>query len=536
LASPALLFELPPEPSVDEVESALAGRLGYARRAVERLDHVYLDTFDWRLYQAGVVLESFVSAGVARLRWRGLGTGIVLFDKVVPALPRFAWDLPEGELRRRLGRCIEVRALLPVARLGERRTSGSVLDAEGKTVLRLEIWEPRARAAARRLLLLLPVRGYDKPLRRAARAAAKALGGVPDPLDPMLALTLDLARPPSDYAHRHSVRLEPAMRADQACKLILAELVAVMRENEEGVLGDVDSEFLHEYRVAMRRTRSLLTQIKQVFPESRLRRFREGFRWLGQLTGPPRDMDVYLLSFEEYRTAVPASLGDALEPLREEIALVKSQTYRTLGTAIASARYQRLIADWQRFVASPVPGRATSANAMRPVFDVACERTWRLYRAVLAEGRAIGPETPAGALHALRKRCKKLRYVVEFFRSLFPARDVARAVRVLKRLQDVLGSFQDFEIQQHEIAGLRARLEARGALDARAAKALDLLVADLAARQRVAREDFARRFEDFDTSKHRRAYRALYRPRKELRKDRGQDRGKLRGKLRGAAA
>ncbi|MFC1662475.1 CHAD domain-containing protein, partial [Gemmatimonadota bacterium] len=41
-----------------------------------------------------------------------------------------------------------------------------------------------------------------------------------------------------------------------------------MRANEVGMLKNLDSEFLHDFRVAVRRTRSGLTQLKGVFPPS----------------------------------------------------------------------------------------------------------------------------------------------------------------------------------------------------------------------------------------------------------------------------
>ena len=72
-----------------------------------------------------------------------------------------------------------------------------------------------------------------------------------------------------------------------------------MKDNEKGIIDDIDSEFLHDFRVAVRRTRSLLGQIRYVLPKRRVTRFKRDFAWLGEVTGPARDMDVYLLSFND---------------------------------------------------------------------------------------------------------------------------------------------------------------------------------------------------------------------------------------------
>ena len=58
----------------------------------------------------------------------------------------------------------------------------------------------------------------------------------------------------------------------------------------------LDTEFLHDFRVALRRTRSLLGQIRDVFPAAAVEHFSSEFSWIGRLTGPPRDLDVLLLA------------------------------------------------------------------------------------------------------------------------------------------------------------------------------------------------------------------------------------------------
>ncbi len=505
-----LILDVPEAVDAGAVETALGDGARCLREAPERVSFAYLDTFDWRLHAAGAVLESISAGGERRLRLRTLGEGRIRLDQRVDAPPRFPGELSPGELRRWLAKRVEMRALLEAVRVRMRRTVLRVLDASDKTVVRVELWEGMARRTGR-WLQIVPVRGYDKALRRVRRRLERRLGCHAACRDPMLALTASLARPPGDYRARHSVQLVPDQRADVACKRVLGELAAVMAENEEGVLGDVDSEFLHDYRVAMRRTRSLLAQVKGVFPESRIARIREGLRWLSDLTGPPRDADVYLLGFADYQAAVPRRLRPALEPLREELQIVKGESYATLAGAIRSARYRRLLDGWRRFLTAPVPGRPTSPNAGRPVVDVARERTWRMYRRVLAEGRAIDDASPAEALHELRKSCKKLRYLAECFRSLFPSAEVAEAISTLKRLQDVLGDFQDFEVQQDELGALRGRIAARGALRPATAEALDALVEELARSQHESRQAFGARFAEFDTKAHRRLYRGLYR-------------------------
>jgi CHAD domain-containing protein len=130
------------------------------------------------------------------------------------------------------------------------------------------------------------------------------------------------------------------------------------------------------------------------------------------------------------------------------------------------------------------------------VADVAGERIAKVYGRMVKMGRAIGPDTPHEALHDLRKKGKELRYLLEFFASLYPSEIVKPMVATLKGLQDVLGRFQDREVQAD---ALRALGDEIAALEGGAAAlmAMGVLVARLADEQAQARAQFDERFERF---------------------------------------
>ncbi len=88
-----------------------------------------------------------------------------------------------------------------------------------------------------------------------------------------------------------------------------------MRANEEGIKADSDMEFLHDYRTAVRRTRSALSQIPDVFPPETTERYKEAFGLLGEQSNRLRDLDVYLLSEPEYRAMFPEAMRDHIAPL-----------------------------------------------------------------------------------------------------------------------------------------------------------------------------------------------------------------------------
>ena len=86
--------------------------------------------------------------------------------------------------------------------------------------------------------------------------------------------------------------------------------------------------------------------------------------------------------------------------------------------------------------------------------ELASHRITRVYRKMVKMGRAIDDDSPAEDLHELRKVGKELRYLLEFFASLYPADVVKPFIKTLKGLQDQLGRFQDREVQANALREL----------------------------------------------------------------------------------
>ena len=282
--------------------------------------------------------------------------------------------------------------------------------------------------------------------------------------------------------------------------------------NEPGVRADIDTEFLHDFRVAVRRTRSVLSQLKSIFPPDVLERYRPAFKWLGGITGPTRDLDVYLLKFETYQSWVPARVQNDLEPLRDLLTAQQRQAQRRLVKALDSPRYRALIDGWRTFLNGPAPDPPPSPEAERPVLEVASARIWRTYKKVIKEGQVIinNPDAPAEALHALRIRCKKLRYLLELFRSLYPAKALKRSIKALKNLQDNLGDYNDFEVQQDTLQQFAVEMLDEGRTEAETFLAMGRLEAYMEQRQHETREAFAERFTRFAHPDNQRQFKALF--------------------------
>lgn len=516
--------------------------------AFENLSVLY-DSFDWRLHRRGLWLIDGESITEPRERQLLLldedGRRLCHAPHPSPRQPPTRGkrpptrqpatgrvlavdDLPSGPLAERVAPLLDGRVLLPLVLVRRRGRVAEVLDRRGKTVARIysEVlqvkrcrgpWRPhlldKASGRFKSLgcqLRLEPIRGYDREAKKLERWLEKQgnlapVGEGPEELRLFEAAGLE----PGDYSSRLDFDLEPEERADVAIRRLLQRLLWIVETNEQGLRERLDPEFLHDFRVSVRRSRSLLTQMKKVFPKRDRARLLSALRWLQKATNRMRDLDVFRLEMPHYRARVSSELSGALEPFEELLADEAIAEHRALVRKLDSARYRRALETWRTFVDTATPKRTRLPNAARPVRDVASTRIWKVYRKVLERGRRIDDDSPESEVHDLRLEAKKLRYLLESFRSLYPTGPVRREIRALKDLQRLLGDFNDCAVQRASLAEFAEQLEARDA-GPTTQQAIGQLIDRLAAGQQQARDEVGKRFSRFSEPRHKKAFKKLF--------------------------
>jgi len=509
-------FRLAAGRSLGIVEAALRERFAAVEESVGQEELDWHDTFDWRIWRHGGTYETRTDPAGAAHVWRR-GDGHVLFrlDRAEP--PGFADELPAGELREALREVLEMRRLFPVARIRSRRRTLAIPNREGGTSLRVDLIGSRVLSPGGELERKLAARirlrsepGSEGLLERVARYLEDELGLPAEPAGDLELALRALGRAPGDYSSKIAVELDPDMRSDEAARVVLRGLLDTMLRNEEGTRLDFDSEFLHDFRVAVRRTRTAIGQIRRVFPPEPLERFRGELAWLGEVTGPTRDLDVYLLKMEDYRASLPSEVRGDLEPLERLLRARQRAEQGRLAEILTARRYRDLVRDWSAFLEGGSEEHPKARNAPRPIRELASRRIRRVFRRMVERGRAIDEDTPAEALHDIRIRGKKLRYLLEFFRSLYEPGAMTALVRELKRLQDNLGDFNDFQVQREALTRYAEEMAAEGLASPGTATAMEHLVARLAQGQAEERRRFADIFDRFASQSNQRTFERLF--------------------------
>jgi CHAD domain-containing protein len=218
-------------------------------------------------------------------------------------------------------------------------------------------------------------------------------------------------------------------------------------------------------------------------------RWEPAFKGLGDVTTPVRDLDVYQLDLPTMSGWLVAADPGDLGPLVTHLRRRRSAERRTLVRRLRSASFERLMTAWDRELAQLAEGPDDPDREHLSAGRLADRSISRAYERVARSGAAISGDSPATDLHNLRKRCKELRYALEVCAPLLAKGPRKRAVADLKDLQDVLGRFQDSEVQRHALRGFAEEMMADGT-SAGAVLAMGELIGHLDAEQDRARLEF----------------------------------------------
>ena len=421
------------------------------------------DTCDYRLLQAGCLLKC-------------LKTQYILIDENCKCTCNkksflekvFARDFIDKKFRQRLEEHAGVRALTKICHLDTTISQYSFLNSQQKTVCRMQLVSHEVETAhgtvSLSFLRLEQLKGYENASTKIRTLLDELLT---EKKNSEQGLLIDFIKGSlGDAFSKGIAKFQPILpqtiHPQLAVSILGKDLLRIMRKNLHGVLDDTDTEFLHDFRVAARRTRSLLSQLKKYvfFPE--LETIREELKWLFAITGHLRDLDVYLLKKDTYRTQLPAGLHQGLGKIFASVRVRRRMALKKMCDELTSERFAQLFQVWQEVLdglAEEMPDVEKNLDCL----SVAKKLIRRNHRKIVRMGGAVSKNGPPEKLHEVRIAAKKLRYLLDFFRSFFPAPAIEQYYQQLKKLQTTLGDYNDMHIQLSMLSESLRQLSAQKA-------------------------------------------------------------------------
>ncbi len=222
----------------------------------------------------------------------------------------------------------------------------------------------------------------------------------------------------------------------EAGRAVLAYHFARLLANEQGTVDGNNPEALHDMRVVTARLRAALRDFRKTFPENDLKALTDDVRWLSNLLGRLRDLDVFIEWLRNYREHAPVSQQAFVDRVIQEREAVRARERAALLAGLRSPRHERLKQDFDRLIRGR-PGGDQNAQLLKQA-RVKIER--QLKRVSKAKKRANAKHLTR--LHQLRIEFKRLRYTAEFFSSLYSNR-LQKLTKTSREIQDELGGVHD---------------------------------------------------------------------------------------------
>ena len=473
---------------------------GFQAAEATRVTFTVLDTIDGRLHRNGLRL---VATGPGTwslsLTDAAISRGTVMTD----VLPLRASDLPEGALRDVVMAAVGERLLLAQATVVASRIEASRRRPSG-VLQSLVTIDENLHLAGRRKAIASTVTVHRVPGRGKLRRRIEALCaevGLEALSGDVVTMVVEKAGVDLSGVPRSPAPVfDDSVTALAGFREVLTHLFRAVDGNLKAATDSRDPAFVHGLRVAARRSRSVLTEGKTVVPREALTTATAGLGLLGACTGPARDLDVYLDEWDGYVASFAEETVAALGPVKALLETRRRAAYDDLAIALRSSDMKRFVRDWGKWLRKPVTSRSLShaPDSHRDLAEFVVERIERAHLTLLENGRLITDDSPAIQVHALRRDAKRLRYLLECFGALLPAKATKQFVRRLKSLQDNLGAHQDADVHATQLAALAQHPDAQHLSETTVA-ATAVLVRHLQQQCHAARTEFNARFAQYDS-------------------------------------
>ena len=276
--------------------------------------------------------------------------------------------------------------------------------------------------------------------------------------------TLEAFLTPRDFSYTQFARKYKENAGANASSRDLADTLQRLHRwlsnLEQGVVLGLDDEFLHQYRVALRRSRAIVESVREVSGAKHLSAPLQQLKQRAAETSLLRDMHVFL----QQLPTLCAGNGELETGLRTYFELAIANEQRQLVKRLTGKPHQKRSNEWRKLIESRTFRKLTRSLSHKDIRSTVHKRISDCNRAATA----LTADATDEQVHRLRKQLKRTRYLME----LEPERwkDLLKRVR---RRQELFGQFQDTCVQllllQHfrddasevlpaAIAGLDSRL------------------------------------------------------------------------------
>lgn len=207
-----------------------------------------------------------------------------------------------------------------------------------------------------------------------------------------------------------------------------------LNQLHRGVMLGLDEEFLHQYRIALRRSRAVAESLAEVTGNKALKSHISHLKRHAQATSNLRDLHVFSQDLPPLCSDQP----ELLRALEQWVCARVDKEQKKLAKRLASKRYRQSLHSWEDELQSRQFRKLIDKLSTRDI-QKSVDHRLRMFNRKTAE---LLHDSPDEDIHNLRKLLKRIRYLMELDIDSWKS-----ALKTLRQRQDLYGRFQDLHVQ-----------------------------------------------------------------------------------------
>ncbi|WP_169942191.1 CHAD domain-containing protein [Campylobacter sp. RM15925] len=239
-----------------------------------------------------------------------------------------------------------------------------------------------------------------------------------------------------DQNHDLKLAFPSSLRSFDAARVMFFQIYKQIRKYRQIYLETKDEEALHQFRVNLRKTRSMLKLLSSVFDKKTADHFNKNFKTIASSTNKKRDIDVFLDFLKEEKRTKPLIL------LAQE---VKEAENIKITAMLNASKSEEVFKDWEIFLKEQsdfYQGKDYDKPIKKVVAYALRLQILRLQKSLAL----LNNECENLHFHNTRIQIKRLRYLLEIFIDMFAIKSLEKCRQRAKEIQEIFGDLQDRDI------------------------------------------------------------------------------------------
>lgn len=231
--------------------------------------------------------------------------------------------------------------------------------------------------------------------------------------------------------------LPPASKAYDCLRVVFLSLLEKTIYHQKQYINYQYNEDLHQFRVNIRKFRSLLQCMDKIFDINIQKRFIIDLKTIANASNSKRDMDVFLEYLDNLddleAEKIFKLLKDSQKDSNEVISLFESQDYNNIIEELG-------------VVLRDENGFFEGENAKLPYKKVGAIAIAKRLKKMKNKLNLLDEWAELEKFHSIRIEFKKLRYITEYFSIFFGHTNIKKLSISSKKMQNIFGLLQDRDV------------------------------------------------------------------------------------------